>query len=148
MGINVDSPDEALCIQGNLRLSGAILQPSDRRVKTDISPARTAEQLANIQALPLYHYRLTSAWAKTVGRAPEQPQFGVLAQELQQVLPDAVTESADVELEDGTTVDGLLVVDKERLFMEAVGAVQELAKQNQQLMQRMAALEGLLGVLG
>jgi hypothetical protein len=55
-----------------------------------------------------------------------------------------VTESSSVELKDGSRVDRLLVVDKERLFMEAVGAVQELAKQNQQLSLRLATLEGLL----
>eukprot|EP00730_Choanoeca_flexa_P019765 TRINITY_DN9667_c0_g1_i1.p1 TRINITY_DN9667_c0_g1~~TRINITY_DN9667_c0_g1_i1.p1 ORF type:complete len:326 (+),score=55.40 TRINITY_DN9667_c0_g1_i1:899-1876(+) len=144
VGINVDCPDEALCIQGNLRMSGAILQPSDQRVKTNICPADTRQQLANIQALPLHHYQLTEAWAKTVGRSATQPQFGVLAQELQRVLPEAVSVSSDVKLADASEVKDLLVIDKERLFMEAVGAVQELAKQNQALQARMRWLETLV----
>ena len=37
MGINTESPDEALTVVGNVQVTGQILQPSDARLKTDIT---------------------------------------------------------------------------------------------------------------
>ena len=56
-------------------------------------------------------------------------ELGVLAQDLQQVLPEAVSRCSDIApVDDGSHVDGLLVVNKERLFMENIGATQHLCK--------------------
>ena len=54
VGINNDAPSEALCVDGNMRVTGSVLQPSDRRVKENIAPTNTAAQLNNIRQLPLY----------------------------------------------------------------------------------------------
>eukprot|EP00049_Salpingoeca_infusionum_P005924 m.99102 g.99102 ORF g.99102 m.99102 type:complete len:130 (+) comp13136_c0_seq1:717-1106(+) len=54
-------------------------------------------------------------------------QFGVLAQEVAQVIPDAVVRTSDIQLANGETVPRLMVVDKERLFMESIGAIKHLA---------------------
>lgn len=40
---------------------------------------------------------------------------GVIAQEFQEVLPDAVRETGDVELPNGQKIDNFLVVDKVRI---------------------------------
>jgi hypothetical protein len=37
VGINTNQPDEALTVVGNLKLSGVLLQPSDMRIKQNIS---------------------------------------------------------------------------------------------------------------
>ena len=42
---------------------------------------------------------------------------GVLAQEFVEVLPEAVTETGDVELPNGEKIDKFLVVDKVRLIV-------------------------------
>lgn len=129
VGINVDCPEDALCVRGNIRLSGAVLQPSDMRLKKDIAPLDTAAQLANVRRMPIYRYRLKDAWARTCGReGAEANECGVLAQEVQRVLPDAVRVSNTLEMKDGSRVPELLVVNKERLFMENIGAVQHLGK--------------------
>ena len=36
MGVNTDRPDEALTVHGNMRVTGHIVQPSDKRAKVDI----------------------------------------------------------------------------------------------------------------
>lgn len=36
VGINTDSPDEALVVCGNAKVMGAIIQPSDSRAKENI----------------------------------------------------------------------------------------------------------------
>lgn len=40
VGINTDSPDEALVVCGNAKVMGAIMQPSDRRAKKNIQEVR------------------------------------------------------------------------------------------------------------
>ena len=37
VGINTDTPDEALTVAGNVKVMGTIMQPSDKRVKEDIT---------------------------------------------------------------------------------------------------------------
>ena len=40
VGVNTDHPEEALTVHGNMRLTGHLLQPSDKRVKDDIKEVR------------------------------------------------------------------------------------------------------------
>ncbi len=40
VGINTDSPDEALVVCGNAKVMGAVMQPSDRRAKENIQEVR------------------------------------------------------------------------------------------------------------
>lgn len=142
VGINVDCPEDALCVRGNIRLSGAVLQPSDVRLKTDIAPLASAQQLANIRRLGLYRYRLSDAWAATCGREGlEANECGVLAQEVAQVLPEAVRTTSTASLADGSVVPGLLMVNKERVFMESVGAVRELGAVAERMHVRVDELE-------
>ena len=54
--------------------------------------------------------------------------MGVLAQEVEQILPDAVLHTGDVTMNNGAVINDLLVVNKDRIFLENVGAVEELAK--------------------
>lgn len=148
VGINTAAPTEALSVAGNIKVTGTILQPSDKRVKTDISPVDTAQQLANIQRLPLYTYQLRPEWAASVNLAGAPTQCGVLAQELQQVLPTAVrAEAGSRTLADGSIIDNLLTVDKERLHMETLGAVKALASKTERLEQMVAQQEQLAAAL-
>ncbi len=41
MGINTDRPDEALTVHGNIKITGHITQPSDKRAKCDIEKVST-----------------------------------------------------------------------------------------------------------
>ncbi|KAL0155389.1 hypothetical protein M9458_049652, partial [Cirrhinus mrigala] len=65
----------------------------------------------------------------------------VIAQEVQQILPEAVKEGGDVVCANGETIPNLLVVNKERIFMENVGAVKELCKLTDNLETRIDELE-------
>jgi hypothetical protein len=91
--------------------------------------------------LPLYKYRLSEEWAETCGEDSERQHFGVLAQELAEVIPDAVRHTSNVKLANGGTIERLMVVDKERLFMESVGAMQELGRLASSLQKRVDELE-------
>ncbi|PIO31732.1 hypothetical protein AB205_0049410 [Aquarana catesbeiana] len=66
---------------------------------------------------------------------------GVIAQEVQEILPEAVKETGDVVCANGETIENFLVVNKERIFMENVGAVKELCKLTDNLETRIDELE-------
>ena len=40
MGINYDHPDEALVVHGNVKVTGRLMNPSDRRAKQHITEVR------------------------------------------------------------------------------------------------------------
>lgn len=71
------------------------------------------EQLKNVSQLNIYKYKYKQDFADSVG-LPENQRHdtGVLAQEVQTVLPDAVMETGNVALNSGKNVNNLLVVNK------------------------------------
>lgn len=144
VGINTDRPVGALAVNGDMSVTGHIMHPSDRRVKEGLVKTDTRQQMANVKALEIYDYQLTEAWAEHAGRSETRSETGVIAQDLQQVIPDAVRNTKQVvELSDGEVVNELLVVDMDRIFMENVGAVQELCKMTENLDNRIKELEEL-----
>lgn len=46
VGINTDRPDEAMVIHGNMKVTGHIVQPSDRRAKENIQEVRTHHEFS------------------------------------------------------------------------------------------------------
>jgi len=71
------------------------------------------EQLKNVSQINIYKYKYKEDFADSVG-LPEHQRHdtGVIAQEVQTVLPDAVMETGDVALNSGKNVNNLLVVNK------------------------------------
>jgi myelin regulatory factor len=138
VGINTSNPDQALSINGNIRLNGFLLQPSDKRVKTNIIPKNTIESLEKIRHLRLYNYDHVNEFYNITGIKSDT---GVLADELQQVIPEAVKDTGNLRLSDEDQIENFLNVDKSRIFMECVGAVQELDKKTDNLDIRIDKLE-------
>lgn len=66
---------------------------------------------------------------------------GVIAQEIREVLPDAVLEAGSVLLPSGEIIDNFLLVNKDRIYMENIGAVKELCKVTGSLETRIEQLE-------
>ncbi|KAJ8949188.1 hypothetical protein NQ318_021681 [Aromia moschata] len=140
VGINTDRPDESLVVHGNIKITGHIIQPSDIRAKKNIVECNTAEQLKNVQKLRVVRYEYEPALASQLSRG-ECTDTGVIAQEVAQVLPEAVRPAGNLILENGTSIDNFLVVNKERIFMENIGAVKELCKVTDNLETRIDQLE-------
>ncbi|XP_025771116.1 myelin regulatory factor [Puma concolor] len=108
--------------------------PSNRRVDT-------TEQLKRISRMRLVHYRYKPEFAATAGIEATAPETGVIAQEVKEILPEAVKDTGDVVFANGKTIENFLVVNKERIFMENVGAVKELCKLTDNLETRIDELE-------
>ncbi|XP_015586527.1 myelin regulatory factor isoform X4 [Cephus cinctus] len=142
VGINTDRPDEALVVHGNMKVTGHIVQPSDARAKQNVQEVDTREQLRNVQQLRVVRYRYAPEFALHSGLGIKpQEDTGVIAQEVQQILPEAVLPAGDIVLPNGQRIDNFLVVNKERIFMENVGAVKELCKVTDSLETRIDQLE-------
>lgn len=127
VGINVESPDEALVVHGNVKVTGAIYQPSDLRIKDILAPVDPSKALDIICRTRLHTFRIRPEVAK-LWQSSSQPQVGVIAQELATVLPSAVRVNPAVTMPDGSRVDNFLTVDKDQLFMHSIAALQALAK--------------------
>ncbi|XP_052400216.1 myelin regulatory factor isoform X4 [Carassius gibelio] len=140
VGINTDRPDEALVIHGNVKVMGSLVHPSDIRAKENVKEVDTTDNLRRISQMRLVHYQYKPEFAATVG-IDATSETGVIAQEVQQILPEAVKEGGDVVCANGETIPNLLVVNKERIFMENVGAVKELCKLTDNLETRIDELE-------
>lgn len=137
IGLNTDQPDECLVVNGNLKVTGHILQPSDCRIKRELSELSSRQQLENIEKIRIVKY------AYQDGRGgSKEPATGVMAQEVRRVLPDAVFEQqAAYQMPNGGKLDKFLVVNKDRIFLENVGAVKELSKVTGKLERRIEQLE-------
>lgn len=80
----------------------------------------------------MYEYQLKRPYAKRNKDDANRLHLGVIAQEVQSVMPDAVRYAdgekvESVDLEHGDRNDAMMVIDRERLFMESLGAVKQLA---------------------
>nr|XP_021206634.2 uncharacterized protein LOC101741591 isoform X2 [Bombyx mori] len=148
VGINTDRPDESCVVNGNLKVMGHILHPSDERAKHNIEELDTAQQLKNVQSIRVVKFNYDPSFAEhsgllgyDPGRQGPQLDTGVIAQEVRRVIPEAVKEAGDVTLPNGDTIPKFLVVNKDRIFMENLGAVKELCKVTGNLESRIDQLE-------
>ncbi|XP_056273647.1 myelin regulatory factor isoform X3 [Pseudoliparis swirei] len=140
VGINTDRPDEAMVIHGNLKVMGSLVHPSDIRAKENVQEVNTTDNLKRISQMRLVHYQYKPEFAASVG-IERTAETGVIAQDLQRILPEAVKEGGDIVFANGEIIPKLLVVNKDRIFMENVGAVKELCKLTDNLETRIDELE-------
>lgn len=75
--------------------------------------ADTKEQLRNVQALRVVHYKYTEEFAETAGlKENERGDTGVIAQEVESIIPDAVRPAGNIVLPNGRQIENFLVVNK------------------------------------
>lgn len=136
------------------------MQPSDSRAKQEISELDTSQQLQNVRKIRVVKYRYEPEFAMHSGlvkmanrnnkglnpdgssnHSMDVIDTGVIAQEVREVLPDAVQEAGSVMLPNGDVIDNFLLVNKDRIYMENIGAVKELCKVTGSLETRIEQLE-------
>ncbi|XP_012370410.1 myelin regulatory factor-like protein [Octodon degus] len=140
IGINTETPDEALVVGGNMKVMGTIMHPSDSRAKQNIQEVDTNEQLRRIAQMRIVEYDYKPEFASAMG-IDTAHQTGMIAQEVQEILPRAVREVGDVTCDNGETLENFLMLDKDQIFMENVGAVKQLCKLTNNLEERIEELE-------
>lgn len=101
---------------GDIVATGNISRPSDRRVKEDIAAMDTRTAMDRISQMRVVEFSYKPEIANQWGLTEEnRHRVGVIAQELAEVLPDAVRDNGE-----------FLTVDDTRIFYDTVAAAQEL----------------------
>jgi hypothetical protein len=131
VGVGTVSPSERLHVAGNICATGTIGVCSDARFKKNV--AGMADALAKVTRLRGIHFD----WRQD--EFPDREfddarQAGFIAQELKEVYPEAVRQGSD----------GAYSVDYGRLTPLLVEAIKEQQQENEDLKQRVAALEELV----
>uniref|UniRef100_A0ACB8FNU5 Uncharacterized protein n=1 Tax=Sphaerodactylus townsendi TaxID=933632 RepID=A0ACB8FNU5_9SAUR len=67
VGINSETPDEALVVCGNMKVMGAVMHPSDHRAKQNIQEVDTLQQLRRIAQMRLVEYDYKPEFASVMG---------------------------------------------------------------------------------
>ena len=116
MGINTDQPAYSLHVVGDIFATSMVLQSSDSNLKTDVVTLESG--LDMVERMRGVYYKMT-ADAEPRGR-----KVGVLAQEIEEIVPEVVRTSAD----------GLKCVAYAELVPVLIEAIKTLSK-------RVAALE-------
>ena len=108
------------------------MQPSDARIKTVIREMDPREQLQNVNKIKIVQYKYRPEF---LNQLPEEDrhrlgkqQTGIIAQDVREVIPEAVCSSGSYSLSNGREINNMLIVNKDRLFLENLGAVRELSK--------------------
>ncbi|KAI6191034.1 Myelin regulatory factor [Aphelenchoides bicaudatus] len=118
VGTDKSIPGAALTVIGNIVSTGQSTRPSDRRVKEDIIDIDTREALERLAKIRLVEYSYKPEMAEQWGLTEEERhRVGVIAQELAEIMPDAVKDNGE-----------FLTVDDSRIFYDAVAAQQQLHK--------------------
>lgn len=72
----------------------------------------TSEQLRNVQKLNVVHFSYKPEFSSLFGLSLKEGDTGIIAQEVQHVLPEAVTNAGGIALPNGTVYENFLVVNK------------------------------------
>jgi hypothetical protein len=104
---------------GNAVLAGSLTQNSDERLKTNVSALDGSSSLAKINALNPVTFNWIDPDKSSV------PQFGFIAQQVEQVFPNLVSTTSPTAL----TPDGTLSLNYIDLISPIIAAIQELDRE-------------------
>jgi len=121
VGIATTNPTHDLHVAGDIAVAGQIVHPSDINLKENIAELKNGLSTINQLSPKSYTHKLNKA--EEFGLSTK-PQFGLIAQEVEEVLPELVIQKALVG-EDGEIYMGL---DYEKLIPILVAALQEADK--------------------
>ncbi len=130
VGINTTTPTHALCVMGDIGLSGVVTTCSDARYKRNVEPLSGA--LAKVLRLRgVYYQWRTEEFPEK--KFSKERQVGFIAQEIKQVLPEVVLQDSD----------GYYSVDYSRVTPLLVEAVKELEAENTALREKVSQIDAL-----
>ncbi|MFH0898866.1 MAG: tail fiber domain-containing protein [bacterium] len=133
VGIGTTSPSYRLHVDGDIAYTGNIYDVSDLRLKENIDPIENAvEKVSSINGI-YFNYK---------GESAEKREVGVIAQDVEKVLPEVVSEDAEgYKSVDYSKLTPLLIEAIKALKAENEALKVELKKQNEDFGRRIEALE-------
>ena len=100
VGIGTATPAHKLQVNGDIGMTGEIIGVSDVRTKKDINSIENASAIIN--NLRPVHYEFNNDKFESLD-LPQGKQFGFVAQEVEEILPELVSVSAETEVDGQTT---------------------------------------------
>lgn len=128
VGIGTATPTEALHVIGNIALTGEVQVVTDTKLKKNIAPIDNALEL--VEGLRGMRYDWRRDEFKEY-RLPEGRQIGLLAQDVEAVLPEIVHQDNN----------GYKMVAYDKIIPVLVEAIKELRVENDELRKRIEQLE-------
>jgi hypothetical protein len=122
-------------VDGNLQVTTINGSPyvSDARLKRNIKPLRTLkESVTRVQALEVVQYQWDYEFASRNFQDPERVQTGFVAQQVQPIVPQAVTKTPD---------EGVLQLNKCELMPDVVATIQYLLRRVKRLERQLKLLK-------
>lgn len=139
VGIGTNNPDQKLSVNGNASKSGGgtWVAFSDKRLKTDIQPYQKGlRELLQINPVR-FRYNKKSGYKDT-----NKHYVGVIAQDIEKVLPTTVSKFDDSDGPSG--LSDKRVFDSSELMWTLINTVKELKSENDILKKRLLRLEQAL----
>jgi hypothetical protein len=149
VGIGTTSPAYPLYVNGEAGGTTNWVNASDGRLKTGVAPISDA--LALVQRLRGVRFRWRTPEEREVGKQltlpSDQPQLGFIAQEVAEVVPEAVTVpkdavAASVDGSKGDVVKGVYGLKEAALIPLLVEAIKEQQKEIEALKATVASMQG------
>jgi Chaperone of endosialidase len=128
VGIGTNTPEEALHVVGNIGLTGEMVILTTTKLKTNIRSIDNAVEIVNNLNGVRYNYR-SNEYPEL--KLPERDQIGLLAEDVEKVLPELV-------FEDSNSNKSVAYI---KLTAVLIEAVKELKSENDELKARIEALE-------
>ncbi len=140
----IDIKTTAVEINHELIVLGGLLDPSDERLKTNIQPLASVLPVL-LQLVPQQYYFRKDGLAAEL-QLPSQRQYGLVAQEVEQILPELVRESLTVDRPDAEPVK-LKSIQYNALIPFLLRGIQEQQAQLAAQQAELAAQQAELAVL-
>jgi hypothetical protein len=123
--------------QGDVEITGAIINPSDKKLKQDIQPLKNALSIVNQLTPTTYEYKPEFYTKMGLARGK---QWGFIAQDLQQVLPELVynsmlpaqTDEAGKEINPAMEYKSVSYIQLIPILVQAIKEQQTLIENTQQ----------------
>jgi len=129
VGIGTMGPGSKLDVAGVVNASGGYTQTSDQRLKTDIKPLQL-DALATVMKLRPVSFH----WKAPTDSGMKVPQIGLVAQDVEKVLPLAVTTAPDARRTKGINYNEVVAV-----LIKALQEQQEITTRQQEEIEKLSA---------
>lgn len=139
-----DTTNIKLYVNGEIATNsgnGTITILSDERMKTNIRPLKNSLDIIRESNFVEFQYNSLS------GMKSNKKYYGILAQEMQKVLPNTITKSAKKFRASDKQATEFLMFNPNDLMYSGLNAIKELDQENQDLKERVADLERLVAQL-
>ena len=130
----IDAATGNICSRGQIASRQATCTVSDRRIKTSINDLDPHQSLKTVNQLRPVSFYFTQEWLNK-NKLPRKKQIGLIAQEVNELIPEAVSQTKF------STEEQLYTVSYEQIIPHLISCIQQLNAEIEQLREKLAKIE-------